>query len=191
MFLILSRGQELQNHGLFQEPCPSGTDNNPFFIRIFLFSLLMLSEFLLCHIASLGYPWWWEEEYQCWRSCDWRSRGSQRWWQNSCWSAHHFCSWMQSEVPLNHGQMSSPLACFISTRIYKQSCPFQVDNSSLTGESEPQSRTPDFSNENPLETRNIAFFSTNCVEGTKSWRLLEVKFVYVKSIHFNWHLFCL
>lgn len=42
----------------------------------------------------------------------------------------------------------------------------QVDNSSLTGESEPQTRSPDFSNENPLETRNIAFFSTNCVEGT-------------------------
>jgi len=46
----------------------------------------------------------------------------------------------------------------------------QVDNSSLTGESEPQTRSPDFSNENPLETRNIAFFSTNCVEGTcLSW----------------------
>ncbi len=44
---------------------------------------------------------------------------------------------------------------------------FQVDNSSLTGESEPQSRSPDFSHENPLETRNIAFFSSNCVEGTK------------------------
>ncbi|MBB6682300.1 cation-transporting P-type ATPase, partial [Aequorivita sp. 609] len=42
----------------------------------------------------------------------------------------------------------------------------KVDNSSLTGESEPQTRAPDFSNENPLETRNIAFFSTNCVEGT-------------------------
>lgn len=42
---------------------------------------------------------------------------------------------------------------------------FQVDNSSLTGESEPQTRTPDFSNDNPLETRNIVFFSTNCVEG--------------------------
>uniref|UniRef100_A0A8B9R5N3 ATPase Na+/K+ transporting subunit alpha 1 n=1 Tax=Astyanax mexicanus TaxID=7994 RepID=A0A8B9R5N3_ASTMX len=37
----------------------------------------------------------------------------------------------------------------------------KVDNSSLTGESEPQTRTPDFSNENPLETRNILFFSTN------------------------------
>ncbi|XP_067896824.1 sodium/potassium-transporting ATPase subunit alpha [Heterodontus francisci] len=42
----------------------------------------------------------------------------------------------------------------------------KVDNSSLTGESEPQTRSPELSSENPLETRNIAFFSTNCVEGT-------------------------
>ncbi|PIO27200.1 hypothetical protein AB205_0026880, partial [Aquarana catesbeiana] len=42
----------------------------------------------------------------------------------------------------------------------------KVDNSSLTGESEPQTRSPEFTHENPLETRNIAFFSTNCVEGT-------------------------
>uniref|UniRef100_A0AAX7TSY1 Sodium/potassium-transporting ATPase subunit alpha n=1 Tax=Astatotilapia calliptera TaxID=8154 RepID=A0AAX7TSY1_ASTCA len=42
----------------------------------------------------------------------------------------------------------------------------QVDNSSLTGESEPQSRSPDCTHDNPLETRNVAFFSTNCVEGT-------------------------
>lgn len=42
---------------------------------------------------------------------------------------------------------------------------FQVDNSSLTGESEPQTRSPDGTHDNPLETRNIAFFSTNCVEG--------------------------
>uniref|UniRef100_W5L3X0 Sodium/potassium-transporting ATPase subunit alpha n=1 Tax=Astyanax mexicanus TaxID=7994 RepID=W5L3X0_ASTMX len=42
----------------------------------------------------------------------------------------------------------------------------KVDNSSLTGESEPQTRSPDFTHENPLETRNICFFSTNCVEGT-------------------------
>jgi len=41
----------------------------------------------------------------------------------------------------------------------------KVDNSSLTGESEPQSRSPECTNENPLETRNIAFFSTNAVEG--------------------------
>ncbi|XP_022668605.1 sodium/potassium-transporting ATPase subunit alpha-like isoform X4 [Varroa destructor] len=43
---------------------------------------------------------------------------------------------------------------------------FKVDNSSLTGESEPQTRSPEMTNENPLETRNLAFFSTNCVEGT-------------------------
>uniref|UniRef100_A0A8C2A9J2 Sodium/potassium-transporting ATPase subunit alpha n=1 Tax=Cyprinus carpio TaxID=7962 RepID=A0A8C2A9J2_CYPCA len=42
----------------------------------------------------------------------------------------------------------------------------KVDNSSLTGESEPQTRSPEFTHENPLETRNIGFFSTNCVEGT-------------------------
>uniref|UniRef100_A0A8D2HM97 Sodium/potassium-transporting ATPase subunit alpha n=1 Tax=Urocitellus parryii TaxID=9999 RepID=A0A8D2HM97_UROPR len=42
----------------------------------------------------------------------------------------------------------------------------KVDNSSLTGESEPQTRSPEFTHENPLETRNICFFSTNCVEGT-------------------------
>ena len=46
---------------------------------------------------------------------------------------------------------------------------FKVDNSSLTGESEPQSRGPEFTNDNPLETKNLAFFSTNAVEGkTKS-----------------------
>jgi sodium/potassium-transporting ATPase subunit alpha len=42
----------------------------------------------------------------------------------------------------------------------------KVDNSSLTGESEPQARIPDFTHENPLETKNIAFFSTNCNEGS-------------------------
>ncbi|NWS19701.1 AT12A ATPase, partial [Pachyramphus minor] len=48
--------------------------------------------------------------------------------------------------------------------ISAQGC--KVDNSSLTGESEPQSRSCDFTHENPLETRNIAFYSTTCVEGT-------------------------
>jgi len=43
---------------------------------------------------------------------------------------------------------------------------FKVDNSSLTGESEPQARTAEFTHDNPLETKNLAFFSTNCVEGT-------------------------
>ncbi|XP_051003878.1 sodium/potassium-transporting ATPase subunit alpha-4 [Acomys russatus] len=48
--------------------------------------------------------------------------------------------------------------------IFSQGC--KVDNASLTGESEPQSRSPDCTHENPLETRNLIFFSTNCVEGT-------------------------
>merc|ERR1711884_164866 len=43
---------------------------------------------------------------------------------------------------------------------------FKVDNSSLTGESEPQSRGPEKTHDNPLETKNLAFFSTNAVEGT-------------------------
>lgn len=44
----------------------------------------------------------------------------------------------------------------------------KVDNSSLTGESEPQTRSNELTSENPLETRNLAFFSTNCVEGNAS-----------------------
>uniref|UniRef100_A0A8V5GTS2 Sodium/potassium-transporting ATPase subunit alpha n=1 Tax=Melopsittacus undulatus TaxID=13146 RepID=A0A8V5GTS2_MELUD len=48
--------------------------------------------------------------------------------------------------------------------IMAQGC--KVDNSSLTGESEPQTRSPECSHESPLETRNIAFFSTMCLEGT-------------------------
>uniref|UniRef100_A0A1I8C3A0 Sodium/potassium-transporting ATPase subunit alpha n=1 Tax=Meloidogyne hapla TaxID=6305 RepID=A0A1I8C3A0_MELHA len=43
---------------------------------------------------------------------------------------------------------------------------FKVDNSSLTGESEPQTRTNEQSEDEPLEARNLAFFSTNAVEGT-------------------------
>jgi sodium/potassium-transporting ATPase subunit alpha len=45
---------------------------------------------------------------------------------------------------------------------------FKVDNSSLTGESEPLSRSPDCTHENPLETKNLAFFSTFAVEGKRS-----------------------
>lgn len=47
-----------------------------------------------------------------------------------------------------------------------QSAGFKVDNSSLTGESEPQVRTPECTHDNPLETKNLAFFSTNAIEGT-------------------------
>uniref|UniRef100_A0A158P8G0 Sodium/potassium-transporting ATPase subunit alpha n=1 Tax=Angiostrongylus cantonensis TaxID=6313 RepID=A0A158P8G0_ANGCA len=42
----------------------------------------------------------------------------------------------------------------------------KVDNSSLTGESEPQVRTPEFTHKNPLESKNVAMFSTNVLEGS-------------------------
>lgn len=51
---------------------------------------------------------------------------------------------------------------------------FKVDNSSLTGESEPQSRGIDFTNDNPLETKNLAFFSTNAVEGKSNFAQVKV-----------------
>jgi len=47
-----------------------------------------------------------------------------------------------------------------------QSANMKVDNSSLTGESEPQTRDSNDSQATVLEARNIAFFSTNCVEGS-------------------------
>eukprot|EP01137_Pigoraptor_chileana_P027808 Opistho-2@10843 len=42
----------------------------------------------------------------------------------------------------------------------------KVDNSSLTGECEPQIRSIDSTDNNPLETGNLAFYSTLAVEGT-------------------------
>ena len=42
----------------------------------------------------------------------------------------------------------------------------QVDNSSLTGESEPQERSAVCTDDNPLETKNLIFFSTNVVAGS-------------------------
>ena len=42
----------------------------------------------------------------------------------------------------------------------------KVDNSSLTGESEPQPRDAEDSETEVLESRNLAFFSTNCIEGS-------------------------
>lgn len=42
----------------------------------------------------------------------------------------------------------------------------KVDNSSLTGESEPQTRTPDFTHDNPLESKNVVMFSTSVLEGS-------------------------
>jgi len=51
---------------------------------------------------------------------------------------------------------------------------FKVDNSSLTGESEPQSRNAECTSENPLETKNLAFFSTNAVEGTATGVVINI-----------------
>ncbi|CAJ0559314.1 unnamed protein product, partial [Mesorhabditis spiculigera] len=42
----------------------------------------------------------------------------------------------------------------------------KVDNSSLTGESEPLLRAPECTHDNPLETKNMMMFSTNVLEGT-------------------------
>lgn len=48
----------------------------------------------------------------------------------------------------------------------------QVDNSALTGESEPQFRGTECTSDDLLETKNFAFFSTNAVEGTAKGQLL-------------------
>eukprot|EP01135_Chromosphaera_perkinsii_P004408 Nk52_evm11s280 gene=Nk52_evmTU11s280 len=50
----------------------------------------------------------------------------------------------------------------------------KVDNSSLTGESEAQTRSAECTDDNPMETRNIAFYSTNCVEGTATGIVIRV-----------------
>lgn len=42
----------------------------------------------------------------------------------------------------------------------------KVDNSSLTGESDPLLRKIDAEHQNALEAKNLAFFSTNCVDGS-------------------------
>jgi len=42
---------------------------------------------------------------------------------------------------------------------------FKVDNSPLTGELEPQVRTTEYTNENPLQTRNLAFYATTVADG--------------------------
>lgn len=42
---------------------------------------------------------------------------------------------------------------------------FKVDNSSLTGESDAQTRSSKNVEENPMEATNLAFFGTNCAKG--------------------------
>jgi len=51
---------------------------------------------------------------------------------------------------------------------------FKVDNSSLTGESDPQARTPICTDDNPLETQNLAFFSSSAVEGTARGMVVSI-----------------
>ena len=55
----------------------------------------------------------------------------------------------------------------------------QVDNSTLTGEAHAQPRSSTCTNDNPLETKNMAFFSCNAVEGT-----ILCNFTYVCTKHF-------
>ena len=54
-------------------------------------------------------------------------------------------------------------------------CVFQVDNSSLTGESDPMPRAPECTSDNPLETKNMAFFSSNAVEGQREYIVCGAK----------------
>ncbi|XP_049637598.1 potassium-transporting ATPase alpha chain 2 [Suncus etruscus] len=49
----------------------------------------------------------------------------------------------------------------------------KVDNSSLTGESEPQSRSCEFTHDSPLESKNIGFYSTTCLEGTATGMVIK------------------
>ena len=58
----------------------------------------------------------------------------------------------------------------------------------MTGESEPQTRSSEFTNDNPLETRNLAFFSTNAVEGRISYSDIHVASamdLFINSLLFN------
>eukprot|EP00121_Abeoforma_whisleri_P008666 Awhi_evm1s7957 len=47
-----------------------------------------------------------------------------------------------------------------------QSNGFKIDNSSITGEPDALLRSNECTDDNPMETKNIAFYSTNAVEGT-------------------------
>lgn len=50
----------------------------------------------------------------------------------------------------------------------------KVDNSSLTGESLPQKCTPAYTAVAPTESRNVAFYGTNCTEGNGSGVAIRV-----------------
>uniref|UniRef100_A0A8D2PXX9 Sodium/potassium-transporting ATPase subunit alpha n=1 Tax=Zosterops lateralis melanops TaxID=1220523 RepID=A0A8D2PXX9_ZOSLA len=74
------------------------------------------------------------------------------------------------DTPGVHGGLWAVPICLIAYGVQEgegdRGSSDNVDNSSLTGESEPQTRSPECTHESHLETRNIAFFSTMCLEGT-------------------------
>ena len=59
-------------------------------------------------------------------------------------------------------------------RILECSDDMQVDNASLTGESEPCKRSPKYTDPNPLETQNMAFFGTQVPKGSCKGVVLAV-----------------
>ena len=50
----------------------------------------------------------------------------------------------------------------------------QVDNSCLTGESEPQKQLPEFTHENPLETQNLCFSGTKILQGELTGVIINI-----------------
>lgn len=65
-------------------------------------------------------------------------------------------------------------------------CQLKVDMSNLTGESDPVTRSDQPTNENPLETRNLVFYSTRVVDG---WAKCVV--IFTGSFTFSFLSFCM
>jgi len=59
-------------------------------------------------------------------------------------------------------------------RIIETDGDFKVDNKPLTGNEDPFLRTPEFSSENPLETRNLVFMNTLAVQGSCVGMVCEI-----------------
>lgn len=55
-----------------------------------------------------------------------------------------------------------------------QATDFKVDNASLTGESDAQTRTNKNTEENPMEATNLAFFGTNCAKGKAKGIVIKI-----------------
>ena len=61
-----------------------------------------------------------------------------------------------------------------------------VDNSSLTGESDPIKRKPECTNADPLETANLCFFGTQVPEGSCVGVVVKIADNTVRSPRFDW-----